>query len=152
MKAFAFALLLLAASCRSAIDLDERTLGCESGQDLSIMAGLDGQALREGSLDNRLHYVVEVSNNSHNDVTVTVVRVDQPNVEGARYRLESGYLKADQLIEEGEAHTFRLPTTVRSIGQSPRTVISSSQGIEMVVTVGLSNGDSYRCEFAVPVQ
>lgn len=145
-------LALLLPACSSSTDLiDQRSLGCDPGQDVSIQAGLNG-AREQGMGSDRLDVVVEVSNNSHDEVTVTFVRVDQGNAGEAPYRIENSYRRFDQVIPEGEDHTFELPTTGRINPQSSTRSISSSQGIEMIVTVGLSNGDSYRCVFAVPIR
>lgn len=150
-----FALALLLLSCTSATDvIDERTLDCSPGQDLSIMAGIGGQGAREHAMDDRIEILVDVANNSHEEVTVSFVRVDQTMRDEAPFRIENSYRKFDQVIPEGEDHTFQLPTRGSAVPQDPRRVIggSASQGVEVVVTVGLTNGDSYRCQFAFPIR
>lgn len=150
---FALALLLLA--CTSATDvIDTRTLDCSPGQDLSIMAGMGGQGAQEQSMDDRIEVLVDVGNNSDDEVTVSFIRIEQSMPEDATFRIENSYRKFNQVIPEGEDHTFQLPTRGRYVYQDPRRVIgaSASQGLEVVVTVGLTNGDSYRCPFAFPVR
>lgn len=151
MKSIAFfAIALVLAACASSDSdiIDSRSLGCESGQDVSIMAGLDNGTLREDGTDNRFELVVEVSNNSHGEVTVTAIRAEQVNRDTSRYRVDSGYRKYDQLIPEGKDFAFQLPMSGRMQFVDPSTMSrDSGNPVEIAVTVTLSNGDSYRCPF-----
>lgn len=126
---------------------DSQSFDCGQGQDIEVRAGLD-RRIGEGAFGEQFEMLVEIANNSHEDVTVTSVRVEQLSSHNAAYRFENSYRKFDQLIEEGKDHTFHLPMSgraVRNVGDG----VTSSQGLELVVHVLLANGDSYRCSFDV---
>jgi hypothetical protein len=146
MKTIVLVSLLCLAACKSATAvIDKHDYICEPGQDLGIAAGFD-PGTRMGETAERL-FLVEVSNNSRNEVTVTSVRVDP----GQRYRgLTTAYEKTDVTIPEGEDHTFSLKASPFSL-PSPST-LGPSGTIDFMVTVKLSNGDTYRCPFAGEVR
>lgn len=149
MKALALSAIVLFAACSSATDvIDERTLPCDSGQDISVMAGVNGTLRGDLGRDDRFELLVEVSNNSHEDLYVRLIRVQQLSADDALYQIDGASQRFDQLVEEGKDHTFRLPLTGRLRTSSTRS-ISGDRGIELAVTVGLTNGDSYRCVFDV---
>ena len=147
MKLVALFAIALAAACSSSDLIDKRTLDCDSGQDIEVRVGIDGSTYVEGR-DARFDVLVEVANNSHEEVTVDFIRIEQPSDTGARYRIESSYRKFGQLIEEGKDHTFALPTTGQPLTLDPR-VIRSPGGTEIYVNVALTNGDLYRCAFSL---
>ena len=147
--ASAAALTLLLSCATSDGVIDQRTLECTSGQDVSIDAGFDGRIGTMEGADDRFDLVVEVSNNSHEEVTVSYIRADQMDRRNARYAVDRSYRKFDQVIEEGKDHAFRLPMTGRALRYDPNQV-SFGQAPELAVTVALSNGDSYRCFFSIP--
>lgn len=150
MKCLApFALVLLAACASSTDVIDNQIMNCDSGQDIEVRAGIGGDRTRlsmDGTED-QFEILVEVANNSHEDLTVKSVKIDQHTPDVADYRIDSSWRKFDQLIEEGKDHTFRLPTRGRAQRQAMRDL--TGQGIELDVTVALTNGDSYRCQFVV---
>lgn len=144
---FAVALLpLLLAACASSDGLiDQRVLPCGSGQEIEIRAGLaDPRTARE--VAGPLHYVVEVANNSHEDVTVKSIRVmpRAENVAGLGQALQT----FDQLIPEGEDHLFELRASDVWVQSEEFERRISGRRIEFVVVVSLSDGDSYQCSFA----
>ncbi len=142
-----FAILLLAACGSSSMDMvDAQAFNCDQGQDIEVRAGLD-RRIGEAAFGEQFEMLVEIANNSHEDVTVTSVRVEQTSSESAAYRFDNSYRKFDQLIEEGKDHTFHLPMTGRAL----RTLdsVTSSRPLELLVHVLLANGDSYRCSFDV---
>lgn len=147
MRLLAPLAIALLVSCSSGSDLiDSRTLRCGPGEALEIAAGIDARELSDDPIDQRFDLIVEVSNNSHEDVTVTSIRVEQPLHENARFIIENSYRQFDQVIEEGKDHTFRLPMIGRGVGlRGTRT--PTAHAFELNVTVVLSNGDSYRCPF-----
>jgi hypothetical protein len=146
---FAIAFLVSCASSPTDV-IDERFLDCSPGQDISIMAGFDQPVGGENvDIDDRFDLLVQVSNNSHGEVTVATIRAEQSHTDSARYRIQSSFRRFDQVVEEGKDHTFHLPMTGRMVAGDPRMreLGRSSGGLQMVVTVALSNGDSYRCSF-----
>lgn len=147
MKLVALFAIALAAACSSSDIVDNRSLNCESGQDIEVRVGIDGASYVEGRED-RFDLMVEVANNSHGEVTVDFIRIEQPSDSGARYRIESSYRKFGQLIEEGKDHTFALPTSGQPLSVDPR-MVRSSGGTVIYVHVGLTNGDLYRCSFSL---
>lgn len=149
MRAFAILATALVLSCASATGvIDSRTLDCSPGQDVSIEAGFDGE-LRAERAESYFDLVVRVSNNSHRDVTVGRIRAEQRSPELSRYHVAAAYRQFDQEIEEGKDHTFRLPVTGRPAVSGRALSPARSAAVEMTVTVALSNGDSYRCLFAM---
>ena len=143
---FAIAFLV---SCSSATDvIDKRFLDCSPGQDISIMAGFDKPPGETVGVDDRFELLVSVSNNSNGEITVTSIRGEQSHTDTARYRIENTFRRFDQVIEEGKDHTFRLPMSGRPVYRDPSVrEVGSSSGLQMIVSVSLSNGDSYRCAF-----
>lgn len=145
----ALAIALLLGSCASSTDvIDSRFLGCEPGQDISIMAGLTAPNLNDGTTETRFMVLVDVSNNSHEEVTVKSIRVEQTSNQAARYVFDTGYGNYDQVIEGGKDHTFELPVMGRMV-QDVRDVRGSGQRIDLAVSVFLTNGDQYRCSFSM---
>ena len=147
-----FALVLLAACASSTDVIDNQVMNCDSGQDIEVRVGIGGDrtALHSmGGAEDQFEILVEVANNSHEDLTVKSVKVDQHTPDVADYRIDNSWRKFDQLIEEGKDHTFHLPTRGRVQRQAMRDL--TGQGIELDVTVALTNGDSYRCQFSVGV-
>jgi len=149
------ALLLCAAallvSCASSDGLiDERILDCDSGQDLMIRVGVQNTRSVSGEsspIADRFTMLVELSNNSHHDIEVKNVRIDQYSRGADRppYQLDSGFKKVDQVVEDGKDITVEVPMS----GRWARTVDHSPMPdrLELVVSVALANGDSYRCMF-----
>ena len=126
--------------------VDAQAFDCGQGQDIEVRAGLD-RRIGEGAFTEQFEMLVEIANNSHEDVTVTSVRVEQTSSENAQYRFDNSYRKFDQVIEEGKDHVFHLPMTGRPLRDLGR--VTSSQPLELAVHVLLANGDSYRCAFDV---
>ena len=152
MKSIALIAILFLVSCASSTDvIDERNLGCGPGQDIDVMAGLDKSSLERGS-DNRVELLVNVANNSHEELTVKLIRVEQLHRDDAPVLIESAMRRFDQLLPEGKEHTFNIPllAQVRAFTEpSGSRVGNLGRGTQLTVTVALSNGDSYRCEFDV---
>jgi hypothetical protein len=151
MKTIALSsILLLLAACASPTAVIENTFDCRPGQDLEIRAGLS-DPLRSGEQVGQYMFLVEVANNSDNDLTVQTVRV-QPREDQGRVRrrgmaLQSAAKEFNQTIPEGTEHVFELPATAFGVMRELQDQISR-EPIEFVVTVDLTNGDSYRCPFA----
>jgi hypothetical protein len=147
--ALLLSLLLFAACASPTAVIDKRQLGCEAGNDLSIAAGFN-----PGTDPNEMgerHFMVEVSNNSDRDLTVTSVRIEP----GDRSRsLGSAYDNTEVTIASGEDHLFRL-RAFSALGE-PRpaaAVLGSPSGVaEFSVVVVLSNGDTHRCPFRAEVR
>lgn len=154
MKTIALLSLLALTACASSDGfVDDTVYDCSPGQELGIQAGLDGPQFADQMMGDQLTMLVEVSNNSHADVTVTMVRVDPIRDDSTEYALESAYAKVSQEIAEGEAHLFRLPVRGARVSSRDQTRRQSSRprATAMSVWVQLSDGDSYRCRFYVPV-
>ena len=144
-------ILLFSAACASSSGVIRSTFDCSPGQDLEIRATLDDPS-RSGEQIGQYMFLVEVANNSHGDLTVKSVRVD-PDEASRRVRgsvaLERAQKEFNETIAEGTEHVFELPAT--SMGSVIRPLQNQvvSGPVEFVVTVVLTNGDSYRCPFAV---
>lgn len=150
MKRLALLAIALLASCASSDGLiDEQLRDCGPGGDISVIAGFDNMPAGESVNEDRFDLLIEVSNNSHGEVTVKSVRLEQQHPEMASYRIQNVWRTFDQVIEEGKDETFRLPVVGRrAISRDSRDAMFGSRGLELAVTVTLSNGDSYRCLFA----
>jgi hypothetical protein len=139
------ALLLLAACASPAAIVDQRSFKCAPGQDISIRAVLTHpSAAREAG--GPLKYQVEISNNSHNDVTVTYVRI-QPRGKDLDRLDESVSRSFDQLIPAGEDHLFEIPATEAWVLSPDFGQRLEARRVRFVARVSLANGDSYQCEF-----
>jgi len=143
-------LLLSACASRDMDFIDQRTLDCESGQEVSIQAGLDIASRGAEVSDDMLTMLVDVGNNSHDEIIVKFIRVDQMQDEQEPYRLQNGYGSFEQTIPEGESHVFKIPMTGRLSGVRSGQTIRSRRGLDLNVRVGLANGDVYHCKFLVP--
>ena len=145
----AILILLLASACSTNDGfIDQRTLGCDSGEDISVRAGIVGITAGMERGTDLLQLGVEVSNNAHHDVTVKSVRAEQVSDERSRYRVLPVHRQFDQTIGEGQDHLFELPMDGRGfVDPVSRTAVRFEMALS--VTVALSNGDSYRCVFSV---
>lgn len=141
----------LLASCASSDGLiDDRVLDCSSGQDLMIRVGVQPPATvadESSPIADRFTMLVELSNNSHNDIHVKDVRIEQ-YYRGANqpaYQFDSGFKKVDEVIEDGKDIIIEVPVNGR--WAQPRYRARVPDRLEMIVAVALANGDSYRCRF-----
>lgn len=148
MRVLAAAAIALLVSCSSTDVIDRRYLDCEPGQDVSIAAGLDAAYLNEDGSEDHFNVLVEVSNNSHEDITVDAIGVDQMADELTTYTVDRAYRKYGRVIPPGKDHTFELPTRGRAVKRSMQS-LTASRGIEIRVVVLLEGGDQYRCSFDV---
>lgn len=155
MKKTIAALTLLLFACSSATDvIDQRSMECGPGQDLEIRAGLAPPEVA-GSVG-QLMFLVEVANNSHADVTVDHILIAP--LQGQRERpgqvaLERVHRSVKQLIAEGTEHVFELPASRFRLPSSPTELeFEGLGGYEFSVQVVLTNGDAYRCPFAVELR
>ena len=136
-------LLLLSACASSSGIVDERLFQCGPGQDIEIRAGLDNGSINS-DVGGQLTYLVEIANNSHNDVVVKSVRITPaagtkiPGVEPAAKAF-------DQLVAAGEDHVFAVPTGRIWIAEYGQPLVG--RNVQFHVSISLSNGDSYRCSF-----
>jgi len=152
MKTIALAsILLLFAACASPTALIQETFNCDSGEDLEIRAGLADP--RSSEQIGQHMFLVEVANNSSEDLTVKSVLID-PDESARRLRrdvsLERAYREFNETIPEGTEHVFELPATAFGTLLQPGFQDDRQPGpLQFVVTVSLTNGDVYRCPFAV---
>jgi len=144
MKTTAALVLLLSVACASSTGvIDKRMFKCEPGQDIGIAAGFDDGSRSEEF--GQREFLVQVANNSHNEVTVTSVRVEPSNRN--RIPLDGAFQSEDVTIAEGEDHVFHLPTRVSLTHERTRDLPLDGRVVEFYVTVVLSNGDQYQCPF-----
>jgi len=147
---------LLLFACSSATDvIGQRSMDCGPGQDLEIRAGLAPPEVA-GSMG-QLMFLVEVANNSHNDVTVDHILIEPQQGQQRRQgqiALERVHRSVKQLIAEGTEHVFELPASrFQNPSSSPLdSEFAALGGYEFAVQVVLTNGDSYRCPFAVDLR
>ena len=145
--------LFLLASCASRDGfIDQQTLECGPGQAVTIQAGLDAQGPRMEVMDDQHSLVVLVGNNSHEEIVVKYIRVDQHPDATATYRFSGGRGSFDRTVGEGAEEEFKIPMTGRPIRPEFETQVRSGAAVSLDVTVGLSNGDQYRCAFEIPIR
>jgi hypothetical protein len=143
-------LLLLVLACASRDGfIDEVSMECGPGQEVTIQAGLDAPSVKMERVEDQLTLLVEVSNNSHREIVVEFIRGEQVPDELQQYKIQNGYRKFDHPIEEGASHTFKIPMTGRMIGSRVDPTVMSRNELALNVTVGLTNGNVYRCRFGV---
>lgn len=148
MKTIALLAIALLTACASKDLIENRSLDCASGQDIEVQVGYEGAGSSLGNED-RFEMLVEVANNSDDDLTVASIRVEQPSDTNATYRIDSSFRKFDQVIEEGKDHVFRLPVTGRELPRRDTRTVTTAAASRIFVHVHLTNGDSYRCSFDV---
>jgi hypothetical protein len=144
------ALLLLFACASGDGFIDDQVHDCESGP-IAIRAGIDssGSSALGGS---EVHNVlVEVANNSDGDVVVDSVRVEPQQRQD--FEITGRSIRPNETVVEGGDHVFEVPLTIRPVDTNrrldPRRGFSGV--IDVSVSVGLSDGETYRCAFRVRV-
>jgi hypothetical protein len=143
--------LLLATACASSPTavMDERVLECAPGADISVQVGLDLPNARLETRDDSLKVLVEVSNNSDDEITVKDIGVEQVTNEADVYRVDSGRRTFNVAVAEGDDHVFELPLLGRTLPRAFSNPSSIGGEVSLRVVTTLSNGDSYRCYFSV---
>ena len=153
MKSLALFAALFACACASSPTavIDKHAYQCgQPGLDVEIEAGIDDGTGAGGSeMTGMREFLVRVTNNAHGELTVKTVRVD-PNMQNSA-GIDPVAKEFDHTIDENDEFIFHLPVDGpwRHGGFSPR---SAAQRLEFSVTVVLTNGDSYRCQFESAVQ
>lgn len=147
-------LVLFFFACSSSTKLDDREVfDCQPGRDIEIMAGIEGAHGRASiSPGEELAFLVEVANNSHEDVIVDAIRIEPSATARGTSELDPVYQSVSYELAAGKEHLFRFPTRRRlnptmDSRESNRSSFSSTP--EMTVTVLLKNGDAYRCPFSL---
>jgi hypothetical protein len=146
---------LFFAACASSNGgfIDRQTFDCGPGQIVTIQAGLDTSGPRMENVDDQHTLIVNVGNNSSEAIVVQFVRVEPSSSDSAAtYRINGGYRVFKQTIAEGDETELKIPLTGRSIRPELDSRASLSANVSLDVTVGLANGDQYRCSFAVAVR
>jgi hypothetical protein len=152
MKTLALMLALLLTACASSDGFmaGAEVENCQPGSDIELRVGAGGSPLLA---DGRVIVMVEVANNSDHTFTVESVRIDPASQSGnVRQQVQGGSRTFDREIPEGEDATFEVPIMVRMRAPDspgPRGVTSD---VQVAVTVKLTDGNSARCQFVVPVQ
>jgi hypothetical protein len=146
---FTLALLLLLplmAGCASNDGfIEEETIDASAGgSDVSVdIVGLE-KPLPSAS---ELTLLVEVSNNSDADITVTKIVV-RPFGNDSVYVIDQAQLGLNKIIEERKAEVFRL----RTRGEERRRLRDNERPTAVVsVSVSLLGGATYASQFAVEV-
>ncbi len=146
--------LLLLFACSSATSMDDReVLDCGPGQPLEIQAGIQGARNRQIIEANEdVMFLVEVANNSHEDVIIEAIRVDPDRAGRTSGGYDPVYRVVNQEIPQGKEHLFQFPA-FRRVSSAAETEDRPQRGFrqasEMTVTVIVKDGDSYRCSFSV---
>ena len=149
MKRVSALLLLLLAACASPTAvMDKRAIRCGPGQDIEVRAGIDDGTIINREDHGEMKYLVEVSNNSHADVTVKEIRIDP--MRDKRDEVPEVYSASkvfNQDILEGEEHLFEIPIGSWSATSHFDRKLEGGSRLEFWVRVMLTNGDAYHCSF-----
>jgi hypothetical protein len=146
-----FAMLFLLSACASSDGFEQGSMAtCQPGDPLEISAGVSQASM---FADGRAVVSVEVANNSASDVTVKSVRVEPQSPDPQRYDVLGGSSSETKDVKEGESQTFEVPVTIRIRDQmnAPRAQ-GYTIAVDATISVLLTNGDSTRCRFRIPVQ
>jgi hypothetical protein len=145
------AVVLLALGCASqGVAIDEDFRSCDDARDVSIAVALsEPRSLVEGSVE-ALTMMVEVDNHDTSDIEVMAIRVEPGPKAHDRYRLERSYRKFDRVIAPRAGDAFELPVSGSPLPAPATGNLKPSDTLEVVVSVYLKGGDTYRCEFSVP--
>jgi hypothetical protein len=154
MKTLALLLAICLTACASndAFISENEVETCQPGSDIELQAGTaEGNILPDG----RAVVLVEVANNSDHDFTVQTVRVDAlpQTADRTRYEVLGGTRNFDREVPEAEDALFEVPITVRM--RETLDNVNRQQSITVVqvaVTVKLTDGNSARCHFALPLR
>lgn len=137
---------LVLFACASSDDVSGgRTLDCRSGQALEVRAGIDQEAFDQGrNISGTIEFLVEVANNSHEDVTVKTLTIRPISLQRAAF--QNVTRTVNQEIPEGTEHLFELPapTFSRLPGRDQNF---DPDAFDFSVFLSLTNGDSYLCHF-----
>ena len=149
--ALLFSVVFFAACASPTAVIDRRTYRCdEPGLDVGVEGGFEDP--RQAEQIGERNFLVDVSNNSHAEITVTSVRVEPSNRNRVRY--DVAFDGEDVVIAEGDSHLFRLPARRGTTMDPPidPSKFRNADFVEFVVTVELANGDRSRCDFRAPVE
>lgn len=151
MKSLAPLILLVFLSCASGDGfVGESSHQCSPGDPIEINVGFEGpSAPNQDFVDDRLTLLVEIANNSDEDIIVESVRVDpQTPMSGQqRYELIGGSITPRRTIAEADAFLFKVPMTARRTDE--RVPRGFSGVAEVAVSVSLEGGVRYRCRYRV---
>jgi hypothetical protein len=150
-RAIAPLCLLLLGSCASTDGFEtDEVQKCGPGAPVGVEAGWDARSTMERG-DDRLTLIVQVANNSDEDITVDFVRADPMVMDrDTMYEIEGGALDTATVIKEGDASTFELAMMGRRRMQNRGGGVRAS-GVDVAVTVVLEPKQSYRCLFRLPL-
>jgi hypothetical protein len=150
MRNLLLVLALALLSCTSADRFaGENVQQCAPGDPIEINAGFERSSRGQEMVDDRLELLVEIANNSEEDVVVEAIRVDpMSSMSGQqRYELIGGRITPRQTVAEADAQLFRVPMSARRLSEA---VPRGFSGIaEVAVVVELDGGRRYRCRFQV---
>ena len=137
--------LFLIASCSSSGGLESRSL--EIGPDSPITIDITRAQGYFSELPANVEISVDVENVS--DFDVTIDRIDVWAGRGSAFSIDAITKRVNHLLSDGEDYSFELSTWGKQV-RSLRPNESSTIIID--VRVVLTNGDSYRAAYSVPVQ
>jgi len=161
MKSIAllFAVLFLLASCATNDGfIADDVRQCEPGDPVEIAAGV---LKPDVGMDGRLTVLVEVANNSTDDITVDYVRIeghnsfrqDEDERQRGSYDFQGGSRSFGQEIKEGEDARFEVPVTVHLRNMTDAQLMRGvTIAVDAAVTVKLADGSASRCAFRMPVR
>lgn len=151
MKSFAPLVLVIFLACASSDGfVGETSKQCSPGDPIEISVGLDAPSSPNQDLvDDRITMLVQIANNSDEDIVIESLRVDprSPMSGQQRYELMGGSITPRRTIAEADEYLFRVPMTARRTNEhAPR---GFSGVAEVAVSVTLDDGTHYRCRYQV---
>lgn len=141
--------LLLLAGCASRDGWVEPELRkCDAGGELSIDAYLDVPKVMMERTQDQLTMTILIGNNSGRDIEVKSIRVEPGHTAQRRYALENSFREFNETLKPGEDKAFELPVRGSAGEREPRR--PPNDFIEVVLSVYLDGGVTYRCEYDIP--
>jgi hypothetical protein len=141
-------LLFLLAGCASSGGYAEPALNnCADSSELSVEAYLNLPKIMMEQTSDALTMVVELGNNSNHDIEVKSIRVEPGRTAQHRYSFESGFITVNEVLKDGEDKRYEIP--IRGTAGFRETQMPLDSKIEVVLTVSLADGTTYRCQYDV---
>jgi hypothetical protein len=144
--------LLFVSGCASNDGFIQDSSMCGPDQPIEINAGIESSATGAERLGGNLILLVEVANNSDEDIVVEYVRVDSLSPmrdSQTRYEIQGARIDPGETIAEGRDHLFEVPLMIR--GSEGLTSSTGRRGsADLAVIVGLEGGKISRCRFQIP--
>ncbi len=140
--------LLLLGGCASRDGWVESEIRkCDAGGELSIDAYLNMPKVMMERANDELTMTILIGNNSERDIEIKSIRMEPGRTAQQRYALQNSFREFNETLKPGEDKQFELPVRGSAGEREIRRPIDDF--IEVVLSVYLADGTTYRCEYAI---